>query len=434
MVSLSVGDLGGRLEGQEIDCALDESLTGAAVVLSQGGIMSALEIFRGKLAPSLINTHKKTLASMWRGVESLINGGKLWLTALGRNLPGTATEKSKIKAIDRLLGNSKLSAELTLIYHALASILLYRVQRPIILVDITEIRTNICALTASIAHDGRSLPLYGIVRSKKYIASQKCKNCFLRRLAAILPANTIPTLVTDAGFESPWFDDVQERGWDYVGRVRHRTRFLDGDNWLGPEDLHRRATGRAKNLGKLAFPKRNPKKRRLVLSAKPKCKGRKRKNKRGKPGRTANDKRYRKSASEPWLLATSLQSSAKAVIAIYALRMQIEQNYRDAKSHRWGWAFDQTGSKTNERLEVLLLLAALAANIVQGVGRAGEQKNLQRRFQANTVTDRRVLSLFFLGLRLLRAENQELLTKREILQGFNRVRLEIRIVEREAQE
>lgn len=94
-----------------------------------------------------------------------------------------------------------------------------------------------------------------------------------------------------------------------------------------------------------------------------------------------------------------------------------------------GWALDQSGSK-NERLEVLLLLAALAANITQGVGRAGEQKNLQKRFQANTVTQRRVLSLFFLGQRLLRVENHTLLTRLELLQGFRLIRQEIQVVER----
>lgn len=391
--------------------------------------MGAQEIFKEKLAPGLSAINSHTIASMWRGVESLVSGGKLWLTALGRNLPGTATEKSKIKAADRLLGNPKLHAAFIPIYHALAILLLYGIYRPIILVDITEIRPNICALTASIAHDGRSLPICSIVRTKNYISTRKCKKRFLRRLQEILPANAVPTLVTDAGFESPWFDEVEEQDWDYVGRVRHRTRFLDGDNWFTPQDLHRRATGRAKNLGKLAFPKRNPKKRRLVLSSRPKSKGRKRKNKKGKPGRTSNDKRYEKSASEPWLLATSLQSSAKAIIAIYAMRMQIEQNYRDAKNHRWGWALDQTGSKDHERLEVLLLLASLGANFLQGIGRAGEEKNLQRRFQANTVTSRRVLSFFFLGQRLLRTENRTLLTKREIQRGFVLIRLEIQTVE-----
>lgn len=391
--------------------------------------MGALDIFSEKLAPQLSAINKKRLASMWRGVQSLIGGGKLWLTALGRNLLGNGTEKSKIKAIDRLLGNVHLQAELLLIYSALASVLLDRVRRPIVLVDITDIRPGVCALTASIAHDGRSLPIYSVVRSKKYISSRKCKRYFLRQLATLLPANTIPTLVTDAGFESPWFDEVEKQGWDYVGRVRHNTRFLDRNNWVGPQDLHRRATGRAKNLGRLAFPKQNPKKRRLVLSARPKSKGRIRKNKLGKRGRTANDKRYSKSAREPWLLATSLQSSSKGVVAIYALRMQIEQNYRDAKNHRWGWALDQSGSK-NDRLEVLLLLAALAANITQGVGRAGEQKNLQRRFQANTVTTRRVLSLFFLGQRLLRAENRALLTTREIPLGFRQICREIRAIGR----
>jgi hypothetical protein len=89
-------------------------------------------------------------------------------------------------------------------------------------------------------------------------------------------------------------------------------------------------------------------------------------------------------------------------VNIYAQRMQIEQNYRDTKNHRWGWRFDQTRSRSNERLEMLLLIGAIATFIVLGFGCLAEKLQLHRRFQANTVGHRRVLSLFTLGLFVVR--------------------------------
>ena len=77
--------------------------------------------------------------------------------------------------------------------------------------------------------------------------------------------------------------------------------------------------------------------------------------------------------------------------------MQIEETFRDIKSHRYGWSFEDARSDSTERLNVLLLVAALGAVAVLIVGVAAEQQELTRRYQANTVRNRRVLSVFFLG-------------------------------------
>lgn len=379
--------------------------------------MDALDNFQSKMDPILSNIHKTRRGAVWRAIEALLSGGKLWLTALGRNLPSETSDKNSIKSLDRLLGNALLYVELNFFYMALCQVLLRQRTQPVILVDITEIRPGLCALTAAIAHDGRSLPIYHMVRSKSYIARRKCKQAFLEKLAQILPTGVIPILVTDAGFQSPWLDDVNAMGWNYVARIRHRTNFLYEGDWKRVQDLHLLAKNRAQNLGPVAFPKSKPKARRLVLAKEPKNKGRKRKTSTGKTGRHSNDKRCQKSAREPWLLATSLSCAAAHVVEIYALRMQIEQNYRDFKNHRWGWELSFSRSRPH-RLEILLLLGALGAAVVQSVGVAGEAKQLQWLFQANTERKRRVLSFFVLGTFLLKPKNMSLLTKPDILGGL----------------
>ena len=354
--------------------------------------------------------HKQRRRALLCAVEALIAGGALWLSALGRTLVRPVAARHRIKAMDRLLGNAALHQHRQSIYGALAGLLLRGRREAVVLVDVTEIRPGVCAMTASLAMDGRSVPIYDQVRHKKTVTKRSSIAAFLKALERVLPRTVTPILVTDAGFESPWFDQVAAMGWHYVGRVRHQTKFLLDDEWVDAKALHRLATSWARCLGKLAFPKHRPAKRRLVLSVRPRLKGRTRKNARGRKGRAYNDRRCSKSAREPWLLATSLDYSNPLIVSIYALRMQIEQNYRDTKNHRWGWRLDQNRSRSNERIEMLLLIAAIAMVVVFAFGCVAERHALHKRYQANTLYSRRVLSFFTLGQFVLRDAFAELTT------------------------
>lgn len=87
----------------------------------------------GKTHANII--HAKQWSALWRAVTGLIQGGQLWLTALGRSLPGATTDKHRIKAADRLLDNPALQRALPKLYAGLAAMLLRRIRRPIILID-----------------------------------------------------------------------------------------------------------------------------------------------------------------------------------------------------------------------------------------------------------------------------------------------------------
>lgn len=108
------------------------------------------------------------------------------------------------------------------------------------------------------------------------------------------------------------------------------------------------------------------------------------------------------SQREAWCLATSLNLSASKVVRLYKLRMQIELTFRDLKSHRFGWAFEDARSRSAARVAIQLMLAALASLVCMLVGIASEAAQLNRHFQANTTTKRRVLSLVWLGRVVLR--------------------------------
>jgi hypothetical protein len=74
--------------------------------------MRALEILQKKLAPALGFMHSKRRDALWRIVEGLLRGQELWLTELGRSLPGACSIKHRIKAVDRVLGSSTMQRQI----------------------------------------------------------------------------------------------------------------------------------------------------------------------------------------------------------------------------------------------------------------------------------------------------------------------------------
>ncbi|HAT8183784.1 TPA: transposase, partial [Legionella pneumophila] len=68
-------------------------------------------------------------------------------------------------------------------------------------------------------------------------------------------------------------------------------------------------------------------------------------------------KKYAKGAKEPWIIITSLPkglNTAKKIIKIYKLRMQIEGAFKDIKNKRYGFRLPESGTKSIKRLENLI--------------------------------------------------------------------------------
>lgn len=366
--------------------------------------MRALDILHSRLTEAMDFMHSARWRALWLVARAVITGEQLWLTALGRSRPGSAHVKHSIKAVDRLLGSRQLFADRRLVYRGLASLIIPPGSCPIVLVDVVEIRPRWFALVASVPFAGRSFVVYACV-SRCHKPRKPALVRFLRDLGQILPSSR-PVLVTDAGFESPWFDAVASVGWDFVGRVRNATKLLIDGKWVGNKQVHRRATNRARSLGCVAFPRNSPTKRRMVLARKPKSGHRRRYTRGGRIGKRRVDHEQRRNAREPWLLATSLTSRPSIIVAIFARRMRIEQTFRDVKNFRWGWSLRHCGSRSRQRLELLLLIGALALLVQQVIGRAAENLNLAREHQANTERRRRVLSIFVLGGLVLRGADR----------------------------
>jgi hypothetical protein len=343
---------------------------------------------------------------------------------MGRASCREAKPKHRIKAMDRLLGNVALQGEVAGIYGAIA-MLLVRQKQPVVLVDWTQVGADHWALVAAVPLAGRALPIYAEVHPAKRLGSARTQCRFLQKLRVVLPEDCRPILVSDAGFTTKWFDAVARMGWDFVGRVRgqRRIRRVGTDRWVPNKSMHPQATTTARDLGVFEISRMHPRPRRLILVRKPRGR-RKRIGRRGRPLRTGVDKKYAKTAREPWLLTTSLYSAPKKVVAVYASRMQIEELFRDAKNHRFGWSLGAIVAHSAARLDVLLLVAALGIVAMTLLGLAAESAGLHRSFQANTVRSKRVLSFFVLGT-LVAASRDPTLTPEDLAASLDHLRQKV---------
>lgn len=95
----------------------------------------------------------------------------------------------------------------------MAGLVLGRCRHPAIIVDWSDIDTGkkLFLLRAAVSVGGRALPVYGEVHGRCHHRDDTTR--FLHRLAALLPEDCKPIIVTDAGFKTPWFRTVEELGW-----------------------------------------------------------------------------------------------------------------------------------------------------------------------------------------------------------------------------
>ena len=369
--------------------------------------MHAISLLQTWLERNGVIGHQARVVALMRVVESLLSGGKLSLTQLGRYRAGPAYVKHHIKAVDRLLGNHHLHAEREGIYRALSARVLAGIARPVIVVDWADTARDRDWLTlrASVPVDGRAITLYEEVHPLRHYNKQRTHRRFLDTLNRVLPTPCRPVIVTDAGFRGPWFIQVESYGWDWVGRIRNRVNYLNlaTGRWRDIQSLYSQATTRVRHLGRVIMSKQRRYACRLYLvRAYQRGPGRPRKRK----NRGTNLDLYRKQHRTPWLLATSLphrRGAGKAVKAIYAKRMGIEEAFRDVKNLRWGFALRYARSQSAHRVEILLLIATLAACVQWVMGLVARAKRWERHFQANTERKRRALSTVFIGNELMRS-------------------------------
>ena len=121
--------------------------------------MAAISFFDQYLQRNCAFIHGHTRKALSACVHSVMGGASVSSSSIGRGLPGRSRTKSKIKRVDRLLGNGRLHDQLPDIYAAMAGSVLSARLRPVILVDWSSFEhgNQWALLRASVAVDGDHL-------------------------------------------------------------------------------------------------------------------------------------------------------------------------------------------------------------------------------------------------------------------------------------
>lgn len=372
--------------------------------------MKITNIIQNDIAAAYPEIHATRLNTLLTFVKSGMYDQRVSVTYLGRGLKSLSktTKKNDIKRADRLIGNSHLHAERLYFYEYMASQLIGQQAFPIILVDWSPINGQgmFQVLRASIPMKGRSLTLYEKIYPESKLNTNKAHQEFLDTLETILPEGCKPIIVSDAIYRSPWFQIVEEKNWYWIGRVRGQVSLSQNKvDWKTSYQWFSQARiGEAQYLGSIYYGK----KAKFPCNAtiyKRSAKGRQSKKMRGGTSQRTTDKTHKKDAKEPWLLVFKLpmkfMNNAKTAVNLYSQRMQIEENFRDTKNNKLGIGLECANSKSVERFDNLLLIAALILYLLWCIGCTAVMKKIHYSLQANTEKERMVLSIITIAREII---------------------------------
>jgi hypothetical protein len=324
-------------------------------------------------------------------VVAAMAGHTLSLSRLARAVTGEGRLKAALKRMDRLIGCARVQPEGELVAMALLKQLSGLRRALVIAVDWSAVAPagEFVELRAAVTQlgMGRALTVYQRVYPLALLGNGRIERALLESLRDWIEVGVEVIIVTDAGFRRPWFAAIEALGWSWIGRVRSGVSV----GWAGTPAMKaalwfERATPQAVRWHDCTLTARHAWPCDLVLLRRRRV-GRKHYGRAGYGATPKARAEARQSACEPWLLAHSprLRSyRADEIAALYAQRMQIEENFRDAKSVGYGMGLEFSRSRSALRLQALLLIHTLAAFLLWHIGQLAEAEGLHRRFKATT--------------------------------------------------
>lgn len=384
--------------------------------------MEVLDILHSHLMEECPFIHGKRLQSIMDVACSLQKKQNLSLTAIGKGLSGETSLKHKIKKVDRLESNKYLYEEISSIYVGLSSFLFqylrFQADAPV-LIDLCYLQDehDVQMLSAEIALKGRSIPLYREVFESGGLSGRA--SSFIKGVMQCIPKNKAVIFIMDAGFGEDWLKAIESHGWFWLTRVRQGKMLKLGpdEEWSTVKDFVPQIAEKTKSYNQAFIMKEHNRPCRVITTRR--SPGEKRNLSKAPRNDKAGSNHYRRLAREPWILATNLPKdnfTATHVINYYSKRMQIEQSFRDIKSHQFGLSARYATTKSIYRWGVKMLLAAIVQTMFWIIGVIAHSQNYQRVFQANTVRDKKVFSYFYLGKMMIEFDKlQELIIDYENL-------------------
>ena len=347
--------------------------------------------------------HTSRLQAVMDVATGLQHSKQLSISAIGRHLQSDSELKHRIKKVDRLVGNKHLYKELSSIYVGLSDYVFKYVAQdnysPIV-IDLCYLKDthDIQMLSAEVATQGRTIPLYREVFEINELKGRGKE--FLSKLSACVPSGRDVLIIMDAGFGDDWFEAIELNGWYWLVRARggKYIKLSEKDEWQEANELFSQASTRAKSYNNAYITKSQCRPCRVIMKKGSTKASRKKPNKLPRNYNSANGN-YQRLAKEPWILATNLPKTydTTKVINAYKRRMQIEESFRDIKNTRYGLGGRYIQTRCVYRWSICMLLAAVTQITLWIIGVIGHSQGFQRKFQSNTVRNKKVFSYFYLG-------------------------------------
>lgn len=367
-------------------------------------IMTINQLLHNHLRKECESIYATRLDAIMDVAMALQKSNDLSLTRMGRKLEGEASLKNKVKKVDRLEGNKYLHRELNMLYEGLSSYvmnLISQVKNIPLVVDLCFVKDDgaIQMLSAEIAMKGRTVPLYRAVFEEGSLKNRA--RDFLQNLSRCIPTDREVVVIMDAGFYEEWFEEIELLKWHWICRIRQgkSLKFEEKADWISIKEFINEVGTATKSYNDVLLTKEHKRVCRIITTTKKNIHKKRKETASLKKNRKSGSGRYLSSAKEPWILATNLPDNYKAtnIINFYKKRMQIEESFRDMKSHQFGLCGRYIRTTNVDRWGVKMLLAAIVQIIYWVIGIMGHHQGMQKYFQANTVKDKKVFSNFTLG-------------------------------------
>jgi len=339
--------------------------------------MSAREVHAAVTEMVGEDMHAKRVLSLASAVDGTMAAASLSVCAIGRALADEydLEPKHATKQVDRLLSNSRLDP--WEVQGQWARYVIGSRKDIIVALDWTEFDKDdqsTLALHLVTSH-GRATPLMWKTVKKSKLKGQRneIETDLIEHLHHELEEDVVVTLLADRGFgDHKRYAHLDLLGWYYVIRFKSGIYVTDNKGerrtakqWLHPSGKARllagaAVTGQAVDIGGVVV---------------------------------VHDKKMK----EPWCLAVRLpKATARQAIKLYGKRFSIEESFRDAKDLRFGMGLSASRTKSPERRDRLLLVAAMAQVLLTLLGAACEETGFDRRLKVNT-SKKRTHSLFTQG-------------------------------------
>ena len=334
---------------------------------------------RTRLADQLAQFHPQLRKTLLRNLSELVAAVTLarnvQLSAIGAQLPVTASEEARQQWVRRQLGND--TEDTLQLFRPLAVSLLagFAGRSVRLILDPTDLAADLTIVQITLAYRGRALPLAWLTTYIKPDTVKDAIRLLFAELRTWLPKDARIYLIGDREFHGQdMLALIQEQQWIPVVRTK-------GNLLVELEDGTRcRVADLAPEPGQRGFYQRvwltgwgwGPYSLSLANAAQ------------AKRGQKPED---------PWYIVCT-EPATPHILTLYATRMWADEMYRDLKSQ--GFHLEQTRLTHPERLDRLMLALALAYYWVLGRGIWVDRLQLRRSVDR---CKHPKCSLFTLGLR-----------------------------------